>query len=1185
MKKNVMKIVANYRRVFRTATLVVLMTMSGGIFAQTVSVSPVTGNVISTSSYSDESHLEQFGGLWVHNQLPMTLVASDKGDITENGLMKEHANNVKADGNVLVFASGESSTVINHMSLSLPRGYRFTSYKMVLDYDTSSENKSASTMKEMDASFTDNYESVTVSKGSTGVTMQRTSLNQTDMGNILYFRQEHPDGMARVRVVSFVVTFECTDKFGLILRPDPDEFSSPVSCLSLPFHTNRVDVGQITKATKKNYTSYKYDYSKVKNLMADFLFYDMQGIVDGTAVPGTVGDQSVVAMKNTGDRTFLALKNNTYWLESPTDALLQDGTTAIPVGYRIVGARIVYSNVVNPDIKPGDNILISDGNGNFMNHELKFTTDKVVWNYASNGKVSTMDGSKEVYLRHISGWFGSSSLATTTNSGQASAFKTDGLNLFYGSGNSTFVVSFDSDGNGVYNIPQQYALAVNADYSEGNGPSFKIKLFDKTGTNVEKEAMVDNSNPSGDLVIEKINNDAVKIQIEGLEEGQLAYVCLEVQLEALNPYIDKVDISCTQPSGEKKLKNQYLADDFTIGTDGKVDFSVPTNFGNTGLRFAFEELHSKYADETYTGIGTQGEYSRYNFVKSQYYNLIDENLQEHRDEAADFDYNKKLSVSVAGDKAFYCNNSDKFKAGTSGDDTFMYEEYRYSNAKYTEQGGLWTEILANNGDDYQRRYLVVCDETRYNIAPTTTPRHAYYAYYSTDLKLSAVDYQPVIEYTTVYNDAMLTSGYDSNRYVGATVSLVDADNNPVPQGTGYAYAKQVADKINSDIEDKAENAPVDSKHILYFDASGINSLLFSTADPTWGKLEDLKAEFAENALLYLPQGVTYGLNNVATRSMYGDDFVASNDVVLTDQKPFYAPYDIRMNAANQVVYSRLMSPGNDTKKWVSLILPFTVAVDMQTGMYEQNSDRSQFTFYTMSEDNAFSNSQEIDGSVYDVDAHFQPYTGVPVTAPNTPYLVGIDRLEGDGSEAVQMFVVRQSGATIVKTPTSPGRQDIQGRQSQGRVGGEASSITCYGSFSGAKLPKENGVMYFNKDKFISSLVLAERYDAVYVLPFRAFYNTENSAAKLRYMSISTDPNDVTETTGIARDSSQDMRQPIVSSTAPGMLSVRGSWDMDVAVYSISGQRITAISVAKGETKTVQLPSGLYLVNGEKVFVR
>ena len=96
----------------RCAATAVLLTVGMAAAAQTVSISPKTGNVISAASYSSEQHLKDFGGVWVHNQLPMTLVTSDKGDLMESGMMKEHANNVGVVDGCLVFASGESATTV-----------------------------------------------------------------------------------------------------------------------------------------------------------------------------------------------------------------------------------------------------------------------------------------------------------------------------------------------------------------------------------------------------------------------------------------------------------------------------------------------------------------------------------------------------------------------------------------------------------------------------------------------------------------------------------------------------------------------------------------------------------------------------------------------------------------------------------------------------------------------------------------------------------------------------------------------------------------------------------------------------------------------------------------------------------------------------------------------------------------
>lgn len=1181
--KKLKLLISSCRGMIRCAATAVLLTVGMAAAAQTVSISPKTGNVISVASYEDESHLDDFGGVWVHNQLPMTLVTSDKSDLMKSGMMKEHANNVAVVDDCLVFASGSPVTTVNHMSLSLPKGYRFTGYKIVMDYDEK-DSKAPSTFKEMDGTFKNlKGSSVTVSRGDKGKILQRTSLNNTDMGNILYFYQEHTEGMARVKVTSFVVTFECTDKFNESLHAGVTKLDNPVSCIALPFQTHRTDLGKIEETTKEGYTSYKYDYKNVKDLSADFLLYDKAGVVNGTAVAGTAGDGAISSVYYNGQLTFVGLKNNTYWLETPTDAITQNDKRT-PVGYRIVGARLLYANNAHSiGFQKGDKIYITDGNGRYMNSSLEFTTTKVEWTYGADGKVSTKSGKKTYYLRHYTGsfLFPTVSLRTTTKADQASVYNTKGLNLFYGSVENAYIISYDASGNAVYDKdPKNNAVVVNANPTPETSTGFTIKLYDKTGEKVEQQAKVDANHVEGDLVLEKINNDAIKLQIEGLEEGQEAFVCFQVQLEALNPYIDKMDITCTQPSGEQALKKQYLADDFTIGTDGKVDFGVPSNFGTTGLKFAFDGLHSKSADETYPG-GQVGEYSRYHFVMSDYYKHIGENLQDHRSDAAKYDYAKKIRVDVAGDKAFRCNNSDKFKAGTTGSETFYYEEYRYSNDGYAKQGGKWNDITTTE-NAYRDFYIVVCDETRYNIAPTTTPRHAIYAYYSTDLKLTTVDYTPEITYTKVYDDAVIPTGPDKNYYVGATLRLRDTAGSLLPEGTGYAFTKQIINQINADIAAHKTNAPVDADHILYFDASKINSLLFSSNNAAWGQLEDLKRDLGMNALIFLPTGVTDNHDNVASKSLSGDDFIAENNIVLEDQWPFFSPYDIRINAANEVSYKRFVANNNDTKKWVSIVLPFTVAVNTE-GQYINEDDKCDFTFFKMNPTNAFSKPNQSGELIFtDIDAHFSPCTGVSTTQPNDAYIVRIDRAEMTEKEAKLMFILRQRGSTIVKTP---GGRTIKGTASSGTIDGQNIDLTPQATFSGAEVDKTKGIFYFNKDKFVSSLAL-DMSNTVKVLPFRSYYDcTGMSTGKrnIRYINISLEPNNAT--TDIQEVTSKATNAGFVFSSQAGQLTVKATKDLRVNVRNVSGQTIDVKALKAGESHSVKLPSGIYVVNGTKVMVR
>lgn len=1180
-------LISSCRGIIRCAATAVLLTVGMAAAAQTVSISPKTGNVISAVSYDNENHVQNYGGVWVHDQLPLTLLTSDKDALTDDGLVKEHANNVGVEEGKLGLISGHG-TIKNHMTLSLPKGYRFTSYKIVLNYENWHEDNDAvaTTFRETKRDFATNYASVNVEKNAKKITLTRTSMSGDDMGNILYFLQDHENGHSTVSVESFTITFECTDKFNESLHAGKTELANPVSCIALPFQTHRTDLGEIKETTKEGYRSYKYNYENVKDLSADFLLYDKEGVVNGTAVAGKKGDGAISSVYYNGQLTFVGLKNNTYWLETPTDAITQNGKRT-PVGYRIVGARLLYANNAKSiGFQKGDKIYITDGNGKYMNYQLKFTNTKVEWTYDVDGKVSTKSGNKTYYLRHYTGsfLFPTVSLRTTTKADQASVYNTKGLNLFYGSVENAYLISYDASGNAVYDKdPKDNAVVVNANPTETSTTGFTIKLYDKTGEAVAQQAKVDANHVEGDLVLEKINNDAIKLQIEGLKDGEEAFVCFQVQLEALNPYIDKMDITCTQPSGEQALKKQYLADDFTIGTDGKVDFGVPSNFGTTGLKFAFDGLHSKSADETYPA-GQVGEYSRYHFVKSYYYNLIGEDLQAHRSDAADYDCTKKIRVDVAGDKAFRCNNSDLFKAGTTGSETFYYEEYRYTNNAYNTQGGQWKEMVANSGDDYVKRYIVVCDETRYNIAPTTTPRHAIYAYYSTDLKLTTVDYKPEITYTKVYDDAVIPTGPDKNYYVGATLRLKSQDGTVLlPEGTGYAYTKQIIDQINADIAAHKTNAPVDAAHILYFDASKINSLLSSNTNAAWGTLEDLKRVLGMNALIFLPTGVTDNHDNVATKSLSGDDFIAENNIVLEDQWPFFSPYDIRINAANEVSYKRFVANNNDTKKWVSIVLPFTVAVDTETGQYINEDDKCDFTFFKMNPTNAFSKPNPSGELIFtDIVAHFSPCTGVSTTQPNDAYIVRIDRAEMTEKEAKLMFILRQRGSTIVKTP---GGRTIQGAASSGTINGQNMVLTPQATFSGAEVDKTKGIFYFNKDKFVSSLAL-DMSNTVKVLPFRSYYDctgTSTGKRNIRYINISLEPNNAT--TDIQEVTSKTTNAGFVFSSQAGQLTVKATKDLRVNVRNVSGQTIDVKALKAGESHSVKLPSGIYVVNGTKVLVR
>lgn len=1138
------------RRLLLMTMLALLASFHATLLAQTVNISPKTGNVISAVSYGSEAHEANFGGAWIHNQIPLMLLTSDEATLSEYGLMAVHANNVSANGSGLRVVSG-ARNIKNHMTLSLPKGYRFTSYRIVMS--NSNQSDVNTTFREMEADFSTAITSVSLgnySNKTNEYSLSRTASSSADMGNILYFLQDKGSGTSYVDIKAFEITFECADPFTETLTPSAT-IASGVDCLQIPFSTCRTDLGEVELSTNNGYTSLKYTYTNVKDLPAYFTLYDMDGIKNGSASPSALKNGHITTIGN-----YYGLKNDTYYIEVPTDATAK-GDINIPLGYRITGAKIHYTNAApSSAIKLGDSFYITDGYGNYMDATLQFNSMPVVWYSDANGKVWTGN----TYLRE-----NNRSLTTTTNSKNASSFNVKGTNLYY---QGLFKKYYISNNGSFSGTPAVLVSTAKAEPS-----SYTVKLYDKDGTTVAQSADVNANNANGTLEVTGLNNDAIKFEVSGLANNASAYLYAELTLEALNPYISKVDVVAKQLDNEQTISQQYLADDFAIG-NGLIDFKVPANFAEKTIQFSFDNLTCKKADNTYGPQLSSTGNSRYNFVNSDYYNLISENLQAHRTEAANYDYTKKVAVAETGTQAFKVNNSDKFKAGTSqSNKTFYYEEFRYSNSEYTTQGGSFEKIQLTNGNE-KNVYLMVVDETRYNIAPTTTPRHAFYAYYTTNIKLSTEEYEPALTYVKVYDNAMLASGFDANAYYGVKVGAKNkGENTEVEAGKGYLFAKQIVDQINADVTKKV--APVDAKHILYVDASGLNAVLYGT-DTQWGKIEDIKNLIGTNAMIYLPQGATYSLDNLASKTVSGD-FKAENNIILADKQPFYAPYDIRIDANNYAQYTREITNNNGVVKYASLVLPFTMAID-ENGTHTNDDGKSEFTFYKMQLKDALSNPEQADNYNYAVTGHFKALSGMLATESNKPYLVTIDSYETKEETSNILFVARQHGASIIKTPAS-----LDGETAEGTLGSAQASFTQHGTLNGVQLDKKNGYFYFAKDRFVSSLNLTTS-DYVYVMPFRTYYDYDYAGvAQARYMNISLEPN--SDITGISDITSGNEDRPFGFASGSGSLTITAFADVTVNVRAVNGQTVERCALKAGETRTVNVPAGIYIVNDMKVAVK
>ena len=230
----------------------------------------------------------------------------------------------------------------------------------------------------------------------------------------------------------------------------------------------------------------------------------------------------------------------------------------------------------------------------------------------------------------------------------------------------------------------------------------------------------------------------------------------------------------------------------------------------------------------------------------------------------------------------------------------------------------------------------------------------------------------------------------------------------------------------------------------------------------------------------------------------------------------------------------------------------------------------------MQRNNALSGPNQTDNYNYEVKGHFERLSGMLATESNKPYLVTINSYETKEENSNILFVARQHGASIIKTPAS-----LDGETAEGTLGTAQVSFVQHGTLNGVQLEKDNGYFYFAKDRFVSSLNLTTS-NYVYVMPFRTYYDYAG-AAQARYMNISLEPN--SDITGISDITTGNEDRPFGFASGSGSLTITAFADVTVNVRAVNGQTVERCALKAGETRTVNVPAGIYIVNDMKVAVK
>ena len=719
---------------------------------------------------------------------------------------------------------------------------------------------------------------------------------------------------------------------------------------------------------------------------------------------------------------------------------------------------------------------------------------------------------------------------------------------------------------------------------------FKLELYGTKKDNVEERANVSSSNTNATLSVSGLNNDAVKFTISGLADGTKALITYNLTMEQLNPFINTLDIVChSKKMAGQTITQQFTSNDFQVA-GGAFHFYVPAAFAdaNNNCTFTFENLTSKYMDSTY-GHGTNGN-SRNYFVKSAYYNKYGDGMQYTA--TGDENASTKVSTAWCANQPFKYNNAHELANDNVSATATTLEEYPYSEARYTASDGSGTitgekgtftdniELQVNSGS--KDCYLTTGDETRYNIAPTTAMEHRYYAFYLMKIDLDVQEYDAYCRMTKLY-DATCYEGDLEKPMYGGTFEAYEK---------GHAGDKQY--QISSDLAFLSVSMMVDAlkaaetqygftaDQVLYLDYTNLYSVLVESKE----NMADMKGKLNPNCLIFFPQRTVYNEDNYVSKTQSGD-YRACKNIIITDKQPFYSPYKITVPAENYAAYTRKIELANYNKTALAtLVLPFSIEVS--EGVHVNNNSRISLYQMQTNEGLTVEKEEGNTGKDFWAKATFSPIA-VSRTVPNMPYMVQVEKFSD--AEDVNFEILQYGSdveATVSGEETEAGcfmNKDytFQGPKSTGTIDNATHAFTLYGSYSGKKLIKDGGWFYFANSKFYNSKNLKGQY--LYSYPFRAYFGHEtsngNGAKVMRGFSLSFGDDattDIADLTTAADDTG------LTLSTRHGQLTVTASSETTLTVVSAAGVTMCRTTLGAGETKTVSLATGLYIVNGKKVVV-
>ena len=370
------------RKFTKLLLILVLYLIGLQAYGQNVTIEPSTGNLVAALTYEGESGFSAgLNSLWRHEQLALSLTTSDDEDLTTSGEISNPSAALGQKNGKLIFVSG-------HMPLffvvSLPNGYRFTGYELILKNDLVGENicqpgsdpaytefkalpagdnkimrfyetkpwantgvrpngynnlNPAGSQVIGQAKADDGTTDIYFNEENKGKEFKLSRFSEDEMGNQLYFRLTKNAFFCGLTIKSFTLYFTAEGTFTAEVKPSALS-STPTSMVPLPFYTNKIDFGEMDSYTKDGVTYFSYHHENVQDLMAFNYLYQNDALEDDA--PADVAPVKKIYQTQNNGNHYFGLKNGLYYVETPVTITNSSGNEA-PIGYRIVGAKLNYA--------------------------------------------------------------------------------------------------------------------------------------------------------------------------------------------------------------------------------------------------------------------------------------------------------------------------------------------------------------------------------------------------------------------------------------------------------------------------------------------------------------------------------------------------------------------------------------------------------------------------------------------------------------------------------------------------------------------------------------------------------------------------------------------------------------------------------------------------------------------------